>query len=80
MVRLDVGFIFTEMGGPKALHDALDKEWPGSGLRYATVQMWQQRQSISQAWQVPVLYVVARRLGVSPLVCMVDDEELAPAV
>ena len=79
MVQLDVAFVFEKIGGPKALHDALQAEWPDAGLRYATVQMWQQRRSISQHWQVPVLYVVARRLQVSPLVCMTDDEELAPA-
>jgi len=79
MVRLDVSYIFAEIGGPKALHDALTREWPAAGLRYATVQMWQQRHSISNHWQVPVLYVVMRKLGVSPLVCMTDDEELAAA-
>lgn len=77
MVRMDVGYVFQQMGGPKALWTALTEQWPDAGLRYATVQMWQQRQAISQAWQMPVLYVMDRHLSISPLVCMTDHEDLA---
>lgn len=76
MVRLDVAYIFQHVGGPKALFTALEREWPAAGLHYATVQMWQQRDSISQLWQIPVLYVMIKTWGVAALSCMVDDQEL----
>lgn len=77
MVRLDVAYVFGTTGGPALLWKALQAEWPTTTLRYATVQMWQQRGSISRPWQMPVLYVMAKQFGVSPLVCLVDDEDLA---
>jgi len=75
MVRIDVAFCFERLGGPKGVFQALRKAFPKTPLQYATVQMWQQRQAISQQWQAPILYLMKENCRLDPLTCMVSDDD-----
>jgi hypothetical protein len=41
--------------------DLLRRSEPSVDLKYATVQMWRQRESVPAAWIVPVLYLMTQR-------------------
>lgn len=81
MVTLDVPHVFRVCGGPRGLLDLLDAHQPDHGLRYPTVQMWAQRESIPAKFQAMILYSLDCQ-GHSCREFFIDKSELilAPAV
>lgn len=75
MIRFDVSYIFEKLGGPSGVFSLIQRNWPDAKVSYPTVQMWRQRDSISQPWQAPLVYLMKQVAGVDPLTCMRDDQD-----
>jgi hypothetical protein len=74
MISFDVEYLFTRLGGPRAVLDLIDKHVPGNALEYPTVQMWKQRGRIPADWLGRVIYALLRQ-GTSPLTFFTDTSE-----
>ena len=75
MIRFDVPYIFEKLGGPSGVWGLIKTHWPDAKVTYPTVQMWRQRDAISQTWQAPLIYLMKKVAGVDPLTCMRDDQD-----
>ena len=61
MLTLDVAYIWNAVGGSSVMLDLLRRGEPTVDLKYATVQMWRQRESVPAAWIVPVIHLMTQR-------------------
>jgi hypothetical protein len=77
MVTIDVPHVFRVFNGPQGLLDLLDRRQPGHGLRYNTVQMWQQRRSIPTKFLGAVFYCIELE-GYKCAEFLVDYDEMRP--
>lgn len=77
MIYLDVPHLFETAGGPKRLLELLSAYVPDHGVPYATVQMWQQRQTIAGRMIPAVLYAMYRHGHTNLLQFLTDAMEEA---